>query len=112
MNNSYYRILKALFLHKKEEIDDLRNPDIEKILPLLARLAIKPATKIAGAIASKKIAEHQQNKTLEKNDEAHIYEIRGNKRKPLTHGKVNIGIGRGSYGRRSKGTKESKYGTY
>ena len=62
MNNSYYQILKSLFLIK--------------------------------------------------NDEAHIYEIRGNKRKPRTTGKQNIGIGQGSYGRRSKETKDTKYGTY
>ena len=119
MNNSYYQILKRLFLHKEEEVDSLRNPDIEKILPLLGRIIAKPATKkiageVAGAYAGKKIAEHQQKKAqaLEKNDEAIIYEIQGNKKKPKTTGKQNIGIGQGSYGRRSKETKDTKYGTY
>ncbi len=41
-----------------------------------------------------------------------IYEIQGNKRKPRTTGKRNIGIGQGSYGRRSKSTRDTKYGTY
>ena len=42
-----------------------------------------------------------------------IYEIKtANKRKPRTTGKQNIGIGQGSYGRRSKSTRDTKYGTY
>ena len=114
MDNSYYQILKRLFLHKEEEVDSLRNPDIEKILPLLGRIIAKPATKrIAGAYAGKKISEHQQNKAILKEALGPIiYEIKRNKRKPRTTGKQNIGIGQGSYGRRSKETKDTKYGTY